>query len=452
MRMLFVPGEITQRDHCFDRVNPLIKHPANPVFSPETPWETMSVESASIIYSEQEKMFKMWYVAWCKGEFATHEAAVPIHDNWAVSGRWFLCYACSTDGIHWERPALGIVKSTLYPDNNILLADSGFFMNLPTVIEDVDDPDPNRRYKLLIFDQDLDDISGRSGGRTAVSPDGLHWEFVGDFPVLPTEDAPCLWHDRRNGLYVALLKGRVDNKRSRLVSVSKDFENWSPPTVLLTPDLGDAQSVQFYDQCAFHHCGHDFGFMGRLDQATQKLDTELIVSSRGGADWRRLPTRPQALAQGNAGDWDGTMVRCTQGEPIVMGDTVWCYYMGASMDHDVDGPYSVGLATFQYGRIVGQWFENDGWFQSMPFLCPGGNLTLDAKADKPITVAVHGVSYLAAKEHEGYSKNECVSVVGDSSKHEIRWTSAPNLEKLRGKWITLRIYGNNSVVYGASFE
>ena len=446
LSMLFVPGEITAREHCFDRITPLVKHLPKPVLSPEKPWETMSIEAASVIYSPAEKLFRMWYVAWNKGPWGKHESGVPIHDNWTVTGRWFLCYAQSSDGIHWDRPALGLVKSKEFPDNNIILADSGLFLNLPTVIEDADDPDPGRRFKLFYYDHDG---AGRDGGRTAVSPDGLHWQFVGDFPVLPTEDAPCLWHDRRNGLYVAFLKSRIDNKRSRMVSVSRDFAHWSPPTVLLTPDLGDAPTVQFYDQCAFHQCGHDFGFMGRLDQATQKLDMELIVSARGGADWRRLPTRPQMLAQGNVTDWDGTMVRCTQGEPIVMGDTCWVYYMGANAPHEVDCPYSVGLATFPYGRLVGQWFENDGWFQSAPFLCPGGTLTLDAKATQPISVEVWGCGYTGLQA--GYSRKECIPVEGDSRKHAIRWTTAADLEYFRGKFITLRVYGHNSVVYGASF-
>lgn len=447
LRMLFVPGEIGWRDHCFDRIVPLTKHPAGPVLSPETPWENASLERGSVVYSAEERLFKMWYVSWTKGPFGKHAAGVPIHDNWEVSGRWFLCYAQSRDGIHWERPPLGIVKSGDYPDNNIIMADSGMFLNVATVIQDNDDPDPNRRYKLLLYDNDG---QGRDGGRTAISPDGLHWRFVGDFPVLPTEDAPCLWHDRRNGLYVAFLKMRIDNKRARMVSVSKDFEHWSPPTVLFAPDLSDPASVQLYDQCAFHHCGHDFGFLTRLDQATQRLDVELIVSQRGGADWRRLPTRSQVLGPGNADDWDGWMVRVVTGDPIVMGDTCWCYYIGANNPHNTDSPYHFGLATFPYGRLVGQWFENDGWFSSPPFLCPGGELTLDAEARNPITVEVWTPGYGWC--HEGYSRNECVPVAGDSREHLVRWTTAPNLDEFRGKFIALRIYGKNSVVYGAGFH
>src|ERR1019366_2846405 len=103
LKMLFVPGEITAREHCFDRINPLVKHLPTPVLAPEKPWESMSIESASVVYSQEEKLFKMWYVAWNKGPFAKHESGVPIHDNWTVTGRWFLCYARSTDGIHWER-------------------------------------------------------------------------------------------------------------------------------------------------------------------------------------------------------------------------------------------------------------------------------------------------------------------------------------------------------------
>ena len=124
--------------------------------------------------------------------------------------------------------------------------------------------------------------------------------------------------------------------------------------------------------------------------------------------------------------------------------------MGGNTHHEVDCPFHVGLATFPYGRLVGQWFENNGWFTSTPFLCPGGELTLDAKANNPITVEVWAPGYGSC--HEGYSKNECTPVVGDSREHAIRWTTVPNLDKLRGKFITLRIHGNNSVVFGAGFH
>lgn len=447
MRLLFVPGEIGMREHCHDRIEPFIKHPGNPVMVADKPWESaLGAESPCVLYSREKKLYEMWYIASNTGPFATHPG-IHLVDNWSPSGRWFICYARSPDGVHWEKPALGIVGSKEYPDNNIVIADSGLFLNTATVIIDDRDPDPYRRYKMFMYDHDG---AGRDGARTAVSPDGVHWQFVGDFPLLPCQDSPSLWHDRRNGLFVAFLKTRLDNRRARMVSVSADFATWSDPTVLFVPDLADAATVQFYDQVAFHHAGHDFGLLSRLDLATQKIDVELIASQRGGADWRRLPTRPVVLSPGNPGDWDGWMARPGMGGPIETEGLCRLYYTGGSKRHDIDTPWSVGIATFTPGRLAGQQFEGEGWFTSAPFRCLGGEVAIDAVSTEPLAVEVVGASYGGILK--GYSRQECTAVSGDRPDHPVRWQAHATLDELKGTFVALRVHGKGAIVYGADIR
>lgn len=445
MKMLFVPGEIMGREHCFDRIETFVKHPANPVMVPEHFWEGAGVLHPCVLYSEEEKLFKMWYYT-CVGEFGKHQAVRALIDNHEIDGSYFLCYATSLDGLHWERPALGKFMVKGSTANNILLADSGFFLGAKSIVEDFDDPDPNRRYKMLIYDNDGE---GRDGARTAVSPNGIDWTFIGSFPVLPSQDGPILWHDRRRGQFVASLKHRIDGRRARMVSVSKDFVTWSPPSVGLAPDLGDSPTLHFYFDSAFHHCGHDFGLLARFEQATQTIDIELTIG-RQGTDWQRLPGRPIILSPGDSGAWDSSMVTPGPAEPVTRGTECWIYYGGHNVRHDeADESGGIGVASFTAGRLVGQQFEGDGWFQSLPFLCPGGRLFIDAKAKEPITVEVHGAGYLGV--FKGFTWQECRQVQGDLQAHAIGWTDKTSLDELRGQFISLRVYGRNSVVYGASF-
>lgn len=313
------------------------------------------------------------------------------------------------------------------------------------MIEDPDDPDPSCRYKMLMYDNDG---AGHDGGRLAVSSDGIDWRFSGGFPALPTQDTPSLWHDRRHGQYVAFLKTRLDGRRARTISISRDFVHWSAPQVLLAPDGADGPTMHFYGQSAFHHCGQDLGFLNRYEFSTQKLDIELIVG-RGEAGWQRLPSRPLALGPGDPGDWDCGMVVPGFGEPIVRGDTCWTYYGGYTTRHDEgDGRGGIGLATFTQGRIVGQQFEGEGWFECAPFQCPGGALTLDAVAREPLRVEVRGAGYLGALA--GYNRADCQPLQGDQQAHPVRWTAQQDLDALRGQFITLRVYGQKSLVYGAT--
>ena len=437
MQMLFLPGEIGPRSNCVDHIEPMTKHPANPVLVGESPWEGKGVYWPSVLYSEKDKLFKMWYEVF---DPTTKVQAAGVSKS-------CICYAYSKDGIRWEKPAIGKVKRAGHPDTNILIEDSGILGGVATVIEDTDDADPERRYKMLIYDKD----SERDGARTAVSPDGINWKFVGGFPVLPTQDACSLWHDRRRGQYVAFLKARFNNRRSRMISVSKDFQTWSKPSLLLQPDVGDTSAMHHYGQSAFHHYGHDLGFLSRYDASSQMSDMELIAAPQG-IDWRRLPKRDTVVARGDLGDWDSAGVYAGVGEPILVGDAYWYYYWGTNKLHDDEGEggrTSIGIATFKPGRLAGQRFTGAGYFTSIPFRCPGGMLRLDAVASKPMTVEVHGTGYQGA--HRDYSKAACRPVEGDSSEHPIRWQSKADLNELRGKFIQLRVYGNGSIVYGASF-
>jgi hypothetical protein len=444
--MLFVPGEITGREHCCDRIEPLVKHPGNPLIVAEHFWEGEGVYWPTFLYSEADRLFKLWYFTTAAGGVGVHAPVRPLIDNAEISGRSFLCYAHSEDGLTWRKPSLGRFTIRGSADNNIVLADSGFFLGCTAIIEDPDDADPARRYKLLMYDNDG---AGRDGARTAVSPDGIDWTFIGEFPVLPTQDTPALWHDRRNGQYVAFLKTRIDNRRARMISVSRDFEHWSPPVLHLAPDIADAPTLHFYGQSAFHHCGHDFALLNTYEFATQKLALELIAGN--GTDWRRLPTRSEVLSPGDPGAWDGGMVLPGLGELITTGDTCRYYYYGSRNRHDAaGGDGAIGLATFTHGRLVGQQFEHDGWFEGVPFQCPGGELSLDAIAREPITVAVCSASY--GGPIGGYTREDCAPVQGDSREHAIRWSKNANLDALKGKFIGLRVYGTNSIVYGATLR
>jgi hypothetical protein len=79
------------------------KHPANPVIRKDKSWEFDSSDpTASVIYDDQEKLFKCWYQGWYPGKGENQEGAGAV-----------LCYAVSKDGICWEKPNLGLCVSSL---------------------------------------------------------------------------------------------------------------------------------------------------------------------------------------------------------------------------------------------------------------------------------------------------------------------------------------------------
>jgi hypothetical protein len=116
---------------------------------------------------------RMWYVAWPQVD-----ARYPQQAN-----RYYrpIAYAESTDGIHWQKPNLGLVDFSGNKNNNLVSiepANHPFAVanDYVSVLHDVDDPDPARRYKMVYISY-LPALR-HSGAVTATSPDGLNWKLA----------------------------------------------------------------------------------------------------------------------------------------------------------------------------------------------------------------------------------------------------------------------------------
>ena len=128
------------------------------------------------------------------------------------------CYAESRDGIHWERPVLGIHETRgirgFEPsrDNNIVI--HGSTAKHVCVFKDGNPAAPeSERYKAIGLSSGFDPPGTLRG---LVSPDGLHWTVLDKDPILtaPGDDHwphfdshnTALW-DPNLGQYVAYMRG-----------------------------------------------------------------------------------------------------------------------------------------------------------------------------------------------------------------------------------------------------
>ena len=143
-------------------------------------------------------------------------------------GRLRVCYAESSDGVQWEKPALGLVEHNGSTANNLVDFNVGeaSLAALP-ILYDPDDLDPARRYKCAFE-------SGRYGNCLAVafSPDGLRWSIPDFNPVAPMLEQTGLV--KFNGCYfVNGQGGRHFGQGRKLVTfASYDFERWTQSTCL----------------------------------------------------------------------------------------------------------------------------------------------------------------------------------------------------------------------------
>lgn len=138
------------------------KHESNPLFQADRPWEnSLNNLYPNIVWDDEQQLFKMWYKCVLADGDAIQQMDAPstVHDV-----GWYLLYATSKDGIHWEKPALGLHSFGGNPATNIVARDcpnAGVF-------KDPGDSDPARRYKMV------SDV-GLGKPQVRFSADGVHW-------------------------------------------------------------------------------------------------------------------------------------------------------------------------------------------------------------------------------------------------------------------------------------
>jgi hypothetical protein len=449
-QQLFFPGEISIRHNCYDRIEPLVPYENNPVLKPDKPWEGNGVAYPAVLYIKEENLYKCWYMSVAEEKKPTGVGV--LIDNADISSNVvFICFAVSVDGINWEKPKLNIILPDKYPENNIIYRGLGRACGCPSVLYEPQDKNPEHKYKFMIYDYD---DKGNDGILLMTSPDGIHWKQFGPHPVLPSQDTPSLWKDPKTGRYTAYLKDRVSGRRSRLVSYSDDFINWSEPVICIVPDISDSEITNYYSQAVFSDFGHDMSIVSVFDLATQTTAMELFAVY--GGNCMKLPTRPTILRGGRGKEWDAGGIYNGNSEPVAINGKKYFYYGGIDLRHDeygagYDPVECIGMALFEPGRLAGQQFEDEGYFISLPILCPGGNLYINADTGlNELSVEIHGTGYSGILRP--YSQGECIPVKGNDTMLPVKWKNGDSLDRLKGKYIKLKVSGKNARVYGVTFN
>ena len=107
----------------------ITKHHQNPLFGEDMPWEPrFDNVYANVIYDAEDRLYKCWYNPFIVDNRVTHTPPEKRHPDWCNymdikpnTREMGLCYAFSTEGIHWEKPELGLVEYEGNKQNNILM-------------------------------------------------------------------------------------------------------------------------------------------------------------------------------------------------------------------------------------------------------------------------------------------------------------------------------------------
>jgi hypothetical protein len=188
---------------------------AEPVLTPERDNPNAPDSMASHFYGtvlHDQGQYRMWY-------YAVSLRAKPYDLKQGP-----VCYAESSDGIHWTKPNLGQVEINGSTDNNaVKLSDES--TQCAAVIIDEDDPDPKGRYKMVYMV-----LANTWVFRTATSADGIQWDVPDNHPTERFLEMGSFYRFANRWIVHGQGPGKDKNDapegRQGYASTSTDFITW----------------------------------------------------------------------------------------------------------------------------------------------------------------------------------------------------------------------------------
>ena len=423
------------------------KQAANPLFveeyfaDPPKRWEArLDNLYPSVIFDDDDGIFKCWYKSFIYDEPSNDTALaqrprLSYREGEREEG---LLYAASSDGINWEKPALGIIEFEGSKANNLVMRRATHGIHAGGLLKDARDPDPARRYKFL-------HRNARAMRMAACfSADGLHWS------------QPVLWdkHDavgdcHNNAIwspnlerYVCITHGWSDGIRTVLRSESEDFVRWSEPVEIM---CGADAHDQIYSMPIIRYGDLYIGLPSvfhKGDPAAadwDTVDTELAWSADS-VNWERLcpgePLIPRGVGRYPDGQHDCGCIYAAA--PLVHEGKILIYFGGSNGLHNNWREGSLNLATLDIDRWAGYVPNHEGEparVETRPLLLTGDCLSINAEV-KP------GGSICAALLDEGgsafagFSFDDCLTLFEGGPACDLRWRER-KMAELAGRRLRL---------------
>jgi len=492
MRYLFIDDcDIESIDNLARKLHQPQKFPGNVVLRPEHRWENAGIQIRTTpAWDPESQRFMLIYLA--SAESRDSEVRLDVTGA-PAGGEGFYCFATSVDGINWDKPVLGLhdYPAPLWNNepigtaNNILPSARGMLYG---PIYDPNEQDPARRFKGLA------DRGGRL--EPMVSADAMHWENLQAPHVLSSDEA-ALTLDAQKKLFIATVKHGGPYGRSFYLTTSSDFEHWSDQEIVFHADQIDQENgfdrlQRFFDDPAYltpvynrpeEWCTDVYNFpvfpyeglylglpvmhhwSGKHPPMYENVDSRKSVelaSSRDLRTWNRVANRAPFMEHSPVGDgsaYDTGQIVTTNG-PIERNNELWFYYVGIkyrslsiadTMNRGYLDTSAVCMARLRKDGFVSlkggiEW----GSVLTKPLEVTGEQLHVNIDSWRG-RVQVEVVDADTGQTVPGYSQDQCVPAISDSTDQVVRWKENRTLSALKGRTVRLRFHLWQSEVYAFWF-
>ncbi|MDE0300761.1 MAG: hypothetical protein OXN17_19150 [Candidatus Poribacteria bacterium] len=431
-------------------VGEVSKHPGNPLFAEDKPWEPRYDNVyANVIYDEDDEIYKCWYNPFIVDERVTgtpsekrNPDSLDYSDIKPDHREMGLCYAVSTDGIRWDKPDLGLVEFDGNKRNNLLVRE----IHGAGVFKDYRETDPAKRYKMF--------HCGSPQMEVLFSADGLRWCEPIPIPEIEAHGTHAIacWAPSL-GKYVGFTRQHANGTRLVTRGESTDFVNWTKDNTVL---VGPNARLQAHDMIVFPTHGIYIGLLGMMtypedpkdSAAGVKQHVELAWSPDTEA-WYRIQEGTPLIGNTPGGaarygempyDW-GTVFASA---PIFNDDEIRIYY----------GACDWYFFDWRKGYLALATLRPDGWAGYEP--ASAGTeaiITTEALAFDGESVGITadvrdgGSVRVAVLDDAGEQQAISEPIGGSVTDALVKWEGTRDLDQLRGAKIRLRFQLRDAKLY-----
>ncbi|OIO96868.1 MAG: hypothetical protein AUK03_03295 [Anaerolineae bacterium CG2_30_64_16] len=416
------------------------------IFAFDRPWE--GDVSFYVTMLEHEGEYRMYYRGW-KAEGAPATQAVAL----------------SKDGIHWERPNLGLFEWEGSHDNNIILtgqvAEDGF---VPFYDRNPAVP-PSERWKAVGVELLPD--------RTPVlmpyvSNDGFRWRRWRDTPII-TDGAfdsqnLAYWDDYRKH-YVAFYRDFIDinqtGKRYRGIrsvkwATSDDFEHWTPGQWF---DYGNTPLEQLYTNAATPcpRAPHIYlSFPKRfvperkaiLQHSDPGVSDAVFMTSRDGLHWDRRFMEAFIRPGRDWENWTERNIGVAFGVLQTAADELSVYWV----EHYRHPTCRLRRGTVRldgFASLYAGYYGGEAVTKPLVFEVRELMLNYETSAAGSVRVEIQDAEGHALS---GYALADCPEMYGDQIEQAVQWASGSDVSHLAGQPVRLRFALKDADVYSLRFR
>jgi len=432
-------------------------------------WEQSIHLYSSIL--KGDKKFKLWY------------SLRTINENLRVG------YAESNDGIHFEKPNLGRYKINGSKKNNIVFppeANGGSSVWIDLQASD------KHKYKTQ------SKVYPSNQFHMFSSPDGIYWESLHNhhLDIGDCDTQSVVFWDQslqqyvlytrewiRKGDQSRLSERRKNNYRIHRRLTSRDLEHWNNSVRVLEPNATDFKKynlpagytkppVDYYGATvfrypdaeglyimlanAFWHWYDGSSIYNKNLLGPQSMDVRLAISYDG-VNFRGIGSWKPFLRNGPEGSFSSREIWAIPW-PIQVNNELWFYYSGSNRDHagrrDPSADQNkngIGRAILRLDGFVSADAEySRGELLTQPLKFQGEILKLNVDTSAGGSVFVEMLDN-QGNPIQGFTKNDCIPVVGNSVSMPVRWKGGNNLRELNNKPVQLRFYMKDSKLYAFQF-